>query len=371
LHTVEQIPLGLSTIGATRSITVHRFGTRGSGPKVFIQAGLHANEIPGILTVQHILGLLEEADEKGEIVGEIVVVPFANPIGLGTYVLGNQVGRYALETGINFNRGFPDLGAIIAPAIANELGSDAQANISIIRKALNEAVAALPAKTEIEYMRRVWLGLAVDCDYLLDMHCEEEAQFAMILGPWCWPGLKDVVAHMKPDKLFLADFPPLFDTACSRPWHDLAERFPNAPIPQACLSVTLELRGVGSVSDSIAQKDARHAVNAIRAIGAVADPVEQPPLELEAQPFKTLEFVRAPAAGIVVYKYKLGDRIEAGAVVAEIVNPACENTKESRIPVYSTEAGTLFAKCHTYLVRADETIAKVAGTKILAQPNHY
>lgn len=87
--------------------------------------------------------------------------------------------------------------------------------------------------------------------------------------------------------------------------------------------------------------------------------------------FKGVEFLRAPHAGIVTYRYHLGDKVEAGAVVAEIVDPEASDPAEARTPVRSTEAGTLFAKCHTYLVRADETIAKVAGPKPLAEPNHY
>src|SRR5690606_6362882 len=122
---------------------------------------------------------------------------------------------------------FPDLAALVAPGIAEKLGDDAEANVALIRSAMKAAVAAIRAKTEIEHMRRTWLQLAVECDYLIDLHCEEEAQFAIIAGPWCWPGYEPIAAEMQPDAIFLADFPPLFDTACSRPWHELAQRFPD------------------------------------------------------------------------------------------------------------------------------------------------
>jgi hypothetical protein len=39
--------------------------------------------------------------------------------------------------------------------------------------------------------------------------------------------------------------------------------------------------------------------------------------------------------------------------------------------VRCTNAGTFFARCHTMIVRPDETIGKVAGVEPLAEPNHY
>jgi hypothetical protein len=39
-----------------------------------------------------------------------------------------------------------------------------------------------------------------------------------------------------------------FDEACSCPWAALADRFPQFPIPMACESATIELRGEYNVS---------------------------------------------------------------------------------------------------------------------------
>lgn len=372
MHSVERIPLDFPFLGTARTITAHRFGTPGARPKTYIQAGLHANEIPGLLVIQHLLPMLMAADAAGRVPGEIVVVPFANPVGLGTYVLGGQVGRYALESGINYNRGFPDLARDVAPVVAERLGDDEAANVATIRTALTDAVARIEAKTEIEAMRRTWLRLAIDCDYLVDLHCEEEAQFAMILGPWCWPGYRGMAEEMRPDALLLADFPPLFDTACSRPWHDLAKRFPERPIPQACLSGTFEMRGVGSVSDATASADAVRLFRGLTRMGAIGGGLEtEANSGLEPRAFRCVEFLRAPRSGIVTYRKRLGEAVEAGEVVAEIVDPEAEDPASGRTPVRSTQAGSLFAKCHTYLVRADETVAKVIGSRELEKPNHY
>jgi predicted deacylase len=371
-HTIETLPLRSATLGGQRQIKAHHFGTPGARPRAYLQAGLHANETPGYLILHHLIGMLMAADARGTIVGEIVVVPCANPIGLGAHVLGVHLGRHAIDSGVNFNRGFPDLAALAAPGLEPALGEDAAVNVALIRAALLAAIGRVRAKTELDQMRLTLMALAAPSDYVIDLHCEEDALFAMILGPWCWPGLRDFAADMRPDKVFLADFPPLFDTAISRPWHDLARRFPSRPIPQACLSGCFEMRGVGSVDDATAASDAAHLFQALCRVGAIAEAVPTlPEPAREAVTFKAVEFIKSPAAGIVVYRHELGDAVAAGAMVAEIVDPTCDDPARARTPAYSTNAGTLFARCHTMLVRPDETIAKIAGTVALAEPNHY
>ena len=106
---VEHIPLKHAPSGTSRELCVYRFGQAGARPKAYIQAALHADELPGILVVHELRKLLSKADESGELVGEVVLVPAANPIGLAQDLLGVHHGRFALADGQNFNRGFADL----------------------------------------------------------------------------------------------------------------------------------------------------------------------------------------------------------------------------------------------------------------------
>ncbi len=296
-HAIDIIRLKSSVLGSERSIKTHRFGVSGARPKIYLQAGLHANEAPGYLILHHLLGKLIEADARGAIAGEIVVVPCANPIGLGAHVLGVHLGRYAIDSGVNFNRGFPDLAALAGPALEGRIGDDEAANVAAIRAAMMDAIGRVRARTELDQMRLSLMRLAADCDYLIDLHCEEDALFAMIMGPWCWPGMEGFAADMQPDKVFLADFPPLFDTALSRPWRDLAARFPGKPVPQACQSGTFEMRGVGAVDDETAARDAAHLFRALTRVGAIAGDAG-PPLKAKsaAAPFKAVEFIKSQQA---------------------------------------------------------------------------
>ena len=84
--TINRIELPSPAPGTQRTLRVHRYGTPGARPKAYFQATLHADEIPGLLVAQHLLRGLEQAQAEGRIIGEVVVVPVANPIGLGQHV---------------------------------------------------------------------------------------------------------------------------------------------------------------------------------------------------------------------------------------------------------------------------------------------
>ena len=123
-HEVGRIPLMAMSPGTTRSLVVHRFGIPGARPKAYLQAGIHADEIPGMLTLQHLIGRLKAADAEGAISGEIIILPFANPIGLGQRFRGGLLGRYEFRAGGNFNRGFPYLDEAVGDRVEGKLGPE-------------------------------------------------------------------------------------------------------------------------------------------------------------------------------------------------------------------------------------------------------
>src|ERR1700709_2088114 len=64
----------------TTPLGSHEFGTGTSGRKVYIQAGLHADEIPGLLVALTLRESLRVLDEAGRIQSRIVVLSMANPV---------------------------------------------------------------------------------------------------------------------------------------------------------------------------------------------------------------------------------------------------------------------------------------------------
>lgn len=172
---IETIQLVGTAPGTQHHLCIHHFGTPGRGPKATIQAALHADEVPAILVAHALRERLLVLEATGQLIGEVQLLPMANPIGLAQEVLGQHHGRFDLRDGINFNRGFADLTDTVAAAVQGRLGPDASANVQTIRAALRDAAATLPAGNAVQDLKRRLLQMAIDSDIVLDLHCDGEA----------------------------------------------------------------------------------------------------------------------------------------------------------------------------------------------------
>jgi hypothetical protein len=369
-HSVTRIPLIAMTPGTERSHTVHRFGAPGARPKAYLQAGIHADEIPGLLVLHHLLRQLVAADRDGGILGEIVVVPFANPIGLSQHLKGELLGRYEFSRGDNFNRNFANLDEAVAGRVDGKLGADADANVRVIRAAMFEELDSRTPHTDVESQRALLMRLAVDADIVLDLHCDSEAAMHLFLGDHLWPDAADLSAQIGSRATMLAvdSGGDPFDESCSRPWHTLAERYRDtAPVPAACLAATVELRGTADVGDHFAVADADNLFRFLQRRGVVAgDPGPLPESLCDATPFDGVDHVIAPFAGIVTYHKAPGEHVNKGEVVAGLIDPAAEDPAAARTDLVSPVGGILVGRHLMKLARAGERICKIAGRESLA-----
>lgn len=364
----ERLPLPGHTPGSQRSLTVHRYGTRGARPKAYLQASLHADEIPGLLVQHHLTRLLDRAAADGAISGEIVVVPYANPIGLAQSVNASHLGRHELGGAGNFNRNWPDLFEATANKVDGRLDADPDRNITLIRAAMVAILEQRQPPTELEGLRLLLAREAIDADLVLDLHCDDDALMHLFMLPALWPAAKDLAAELQSRATLLAD--PSggdpFDEAFSSPWTRLAQRFPGHPIPPACLSVTVELRGRADVSDELAGADAAALFRVLQRRGLVAgDPGPLPELAAEATPLEAVDSVRAPAAGVLSYRAALGQRVKRGEVIADLIEPAAEQPSDARHEIVSGTDGLILSRrIHKYVLPG-MTVAKVVGTEPL------
>ena len=61
----ETVPLSGPSPGTTRTLTRHHWGPPGARPKVYLQGGLHADEMPGPLALFHLMQMLDAAEAGG------------------------------------------------------------------------------------------------------------------------------------------------------------------------------------------------------------------------------------------------------------------------------------------------------------------
>jgi predicted deacylase len=356
----EQIALSPLAPGMDLSLTVQRFGEAGARPRVYVQASLHADELPGMIAAHHLRERLTALEAEGRIKGEIILVPSANPIGLAQRVLGDHIGRFNLADGINFNRGYPHLVPKVAERIKGRLTADGEANVRLVREALRAELDAWTASNPAEVMKKALLGLAIEADFVLDMHCDAEAVVHLYAHTRSAEEFGPLSALIGAHAYLLAeesgDEP--FDEACSRPWAELADQFPENPIPFGCHSTTLEFRGERDVSHELAAGDAAALVSFLILRGAIAgDAPEVPEPLCGPTPLAGSEPVEAPASGILVFRANVGDRVKTGDVVADLVDPHTGAV----VPAKASTDGVMFARISQRFVTAGTRLCKVAG----------
>ena len=353
------------SLGSRKTLTSFHFGTPGSGPKVTIQASLHAEELPGMLAAYHLRPLLEAADAAGLIQGEVVLVPVANPIGLSQRLDHKPMGRFELDTSENFNRHYPDFAKEIATQVIPALGSDANQNVGIVRAAMGDYLKQWNPQTELQSLRHTLLGLAFDADYFLDLHCDCEGVLHFYCEEPCWEKLEPLSRFLESETNLLAKNSgsgPI-DECLSGVWWRLAEMLKAqknpAPLPQGCCSTTIELRGELDVTHANAKTDAQAIVYFLQHIGVLVCKQQPavPAPRCQPTPLAGSETLRSPVPGVIVFAAQPGQKLQAGDLVAEVIDPI-ENTIHR---VCTSVNGVFYARVRDRYTTAGGEIGKVAS----------
>ena len=340
--------------GSPHRLTVLRFGAPGTGEKAYLQAGLHADEFPGMLVLRTLAGQLAEAEARGAIHGEILLVPQANPIGLAQTETSFVSGRLENGTGENFNRNYADLSDL-----GNlSLGPDAASNVATIRAAMSARLTAMQPDTALAQLRRTLLTLAHDADLVLDLHADNQAEPHMYVGPALWPAAEDIAAAIDARAVLLSEvsggYP--FDEACSSPWWTLAANHPGVPIPPACLAATLELGSNDDVDPERAADQATALLRMLAGRGFVDGPGGQPSLSCRATALTAMAQLRSPVPGLVAYHRRLGDTVRKGDLVATVIDPLGGETE-----LLAETDGRLFARHSQPYAWPGRVVGKIAG----------
>ncbi|NCT85225.1 MAG: succinylglutamate desuccinylase [Comamonadaceae bacterium] len=353
-------PLLSPAPGTQRELVSLHYGQPGA-PKAYIQASLHGDELPGMLVAHHLRLQLDALEAAGQIRGEIVLVPMANPIGMSQFLLHAHLGRFELMSGENFNRHYPDQIEAVAAQVEPQLGADAAANVALLRRALKAAVLAAPVDTELQSQRRTLLGLSCDADIVLDLHCDAQAVMHLYTETPCWPECEPLARFLRSRVTLLAqdsgDSP--FDEACSQVWWKWKQRFGDRfPIPQACLSATVELRGATDVTHELAAADAKNIVDFLRWRGLIDGTKPALPDAVgEARPLAGSMPIKSPVAGVLTFLKEVGEEVSAGDVLAHVIDPITAQVTELKSPV----DGLFFARDFLRFANAGMRVAKVSG----------
>jgi predicted deacylase len=359
--------------GAAHRLLRHTFEGAGSDLSAYVQAGLHADELPGLLAIQHLLDALVKLDAAGRIRGRIVVCPFANPIGLGQRIFGAHTGRFNLDNGENFNRRFPDLTESVSRALATR--DIAYNDVKAVKALFADVAYELAPLDAVAATKAALLTEALQHDIVIDLHCDTDGILHLYSANSQREQAVALARCMQIRAVFLEDLAggAPFDEAIAQCWRVL-QKAGVVDEAHSAFCTSVELRGQADVSDAYAHADAQGILRYLALRGLVD-------LELELRldddgyrplagndvmicPLEGVSHVLAPVGGLVAYKKRPGDTVECGEVIAEIV-PLAGTLGSARHQVLSDVDGLIIVQQQMKLLRPGQRVALLAGRQPL------
>jgi predicted deacylase len=338
---VSEIIIPGDTPGIEWRLPVIRFkGSDPAAPKVYIQAALHANELPGTALAHFLCGKLRQAESEGRIAGDITLVPQANPIGAAQSHFGELQGRFDLGSRTNFNRDFP---------------------LISVRDRM-ELVGGLDNYPATDRLKRELIHMALGADLVLDLHCDDESLQYAYIDEAFWPEAADLAAALDMEAVLLSDGESsAFEEAVSFAWKYEVPGERKAKLPGK-LSVTVELRGRRDVYPGMAEKDAEGLLQFLIGRGVVnGESAGSTIFSGPAVPLDNVEIVRAPQGGMVLFYRNIGERVSEGELLATIVSRP--GFTEGDIDIRAPQDGLLLTRTSDRLVRRRGDLTKIAADR--------
>jgi predicted deacylase len=358
----ETINLPGAMPGTQRQLRVFSFGNPGARPKAYLQAGLHADEPTGMMILRELCKLLAAAEEAGEIKGEIIVVPMANPLGVDQALNSAIMGRFELRSGANFNRAWPDLVSGLADSVRRRIGKEPQDNVELARRELKRRIAALQPESPMMAQRIALARRAYDADLIVDLHCDDEALSYMMAPEELWNEAKRFAADVGVHSLQPSgesNGAHCFDECFAEPWQALHKEF-GERVPLACSAFTFEMGGVLDVDPKQAQRYAHGFFRYLKRIGCIAGAAPKHRAN-GLNEFRTFEMLDSPAGGLLLYRQQLGDWVSPGDVLAEIVDPTAPDLDSEPAVIKASMKGCVISRRLSRQVAFGDFVVMLAG----------
>jgi predicted deacylase len=326
------------------------------------------------MALHHLLPMLRQADEQELLRARFVVIPMANPFGMANLLHRSHIGRYDLNTGVNYNRQWPDLFAVIRSQLAGRLSDSEAFNVNLIRKAVALWIDTQQPRSAAEQLRLFLLKEAHDAVFLLDLHCDSDSLPYIYTSPELMPELQDLADWMGAAAVMTAadSGGGSFDEVLPHLYRKVAQTNPGKPVPMASATATLEYRGLADSFDHLGEQDAIRLFGFLCGRGLIdADPGPRPDAMCRATPFEATEIVRVDRAGLVAYRVELGQMVTKGQPIADLIALDGPEAFIGRTPILAGTDGLVLTRSLRKYVARGEGVAKIVGTVPLPQRKGY
>ncbi|HWA18831.1 MAG TPA: succinylglutamate desuccinylase/aspartoacylase family protein [Devosia sp.] len=362
------------TPGATTEMSVFRIGPPDAADKIVLQAALHADELPGVMVLHHLLPMLAEADGRGLLRARFVVIPFANPFGMANFTHRHHIGRSDPNTGVNYNRQWPDLFAHIRTQLAGRLSDEERFNVNLVRKAVSNWLDLQHPRTAAEELRLFLLREAHDAAFVFDLHCDSDSLIHIFTSPELMPGLQDLADWMGAAAVLTSadSGGNSFDEVLPLLYRKVAQTNPGKPVPIATQTATLEYRGLADVYDAYGEQDAVRLFSFFAGRGLIdMKPSPRPEATAAPTPLEATDIVRAPGPGLVAFRVDLGQRVQKGEAIADLIALDGPEAFVARTQLVSGTDGLVLSRTLFKYVTRGANIAKIVGTQPLPSRKGY
>lgn len=337
----EQIDFAGDVPGIHVSLRVLRFtGADTAAPTAYLQSSLHGAELPGQAALHFLVPMLQKAQDEGRVLGNITIVPQANPVASNQWQSYQHLGRFDFFSGVNFNRNFPLLENFDTSALPEP-----------------DAPVALDKR-----LKATLIKLALPHEIVLDLHCDDESENYLYVFEDYAQDLRDLATALGSTAILAGDstVSAAFEEACINP---VLHMKPQERDMRRRAVTTVEFRGLNDVNPKTAMQDADGLYRFLVHRGVVKDDTSTlgEPFTGPVAPFTHVEMIRAPQGGMVLYHVELGDRVNKGDLLATIVTIPGEVSGD--IQLLAPQSGhVLTYRSLRYLRRGDD-VMKIIGDK--------
>lgn len=327
--------------GNAIELRVLRFAGKDSdAPTAYLQSSLHGGELPGQAALHFLVPMLRKAAEEGRILGNITVVPQANPIGSNQWQAHQHLGRFEFFSAVNFNRAFP----LLSDFDTSEL-PDPDAPVALAQR-----------------LKATLLKLALENDIVLDLHCDDESESYVYIAKEFVEDMKDLAVALGSTAILAWDTTAdaAFEEACAHPVLQLPADQRNM---KRRAVTTVEFRGLSDVYADMGKGDAEGLYRFLVHRGVIVD--ESVKLDLDYKglitPLENVEMLRAPEGGMVLYHVAPGDVVEAGVKLVTVVTKPGE--PDGDITLTAPQAGRILTRRTLRYVRRGDDLLKLLADK--------
>ncbi|WP_420853465.1 succinylglutamate desuccinylase/aspartoacylase family protein [Shewanella polaris] len=326
--TQSSLRVGELATGQALTVPLYTFsGSESSAPSVYIQANVHGAEVQGNAVIYQLMTLLESY----QVLGDIVLAPLANPLGINQKSGEFTLGRFDPITGVNWNREYFDHQVDVKAWYTEHQHLTNDELFQAYRLMLIEACQArLTNPFGITTGHRLAVNLqsmAHQADIVLDLHT----------GPKSCKHLYCPEYDIDAARLFSIpytlvipnSFGGAMDEAIFCPWWQLTEYATGQGreflVPVSAF--TLELASQERIDLADALEDAKGILAYLSHRGVIAEKVNPASMERFGCYLKDYKKFHAPKAGLIEYCASVGEPLKAGKPLVNIL----------RIDLYGTE----------------------------------